>query len=127
MDRTLANPEALDKLASMHRLEWTIGREGKGFICADGSVWTWNTQDMRPMHWQKNGAAKHIGLQPRCETSFHINPDGLVWQYGEGRKLTWDDQNAIAYADGNLHFETVLPKVEADSYGHATRLLELLV
>ena len=128
MTETLANLDTLDKLGAMNRLEWTIGHEGKGFICTDGSVWTWNTENLRPMHWQKNGQAKHLGLTVRCETAFHICPDGEVWQFGEGRKLTWDDQNLLMYTACHLHFDPFrAPSVETDGYGHANRLLELLV
>jgi hypothetical protein len=57
---------------------------------------------------------------------FHIKPDGGIWLFGPGRKLSNEDYAAISAADPRLTPDAQEPQVESDSYGHANRLLELL-
>ena len=109
-----------------HRLQWQPGTEGKGFVLTNGSVWTWPTVAMRPQHWQMNGKVKAMGQRNIPGSSFHITPEGNVWQYGEGRSLARDTRGMIRNADPNLNVDTdMLPPVpvQNDPFGHAENLM----
>lgn len=126
--------------------QWTLGSPGKGTILQDGSVHTWNTEHMRPIHdaemanrarqvYQNDANAR---LAPEREnTRFHIEPTGRVWQYNdpfgtrmrrnEGlppeRHFTPEDEAVIKQTPSLwLGDPADNQPVQADQYGHAIGL-----
>lgn len=59
-------------------------KTGKGFILDDGSVWTWPTHELRPMHMEYSYRAQQQGKKVDPSAAFHIEGD-QVYTYGEGR------------------------------------------
>jgi hypothetical protein len=112
-------PRSLDD----HWLTWQPGAEGKGFILENGRVWTWPTQDLRPMHLNRSAPVKAMGGRVRPETAFHINPDGGVFQVGPGRHMDHIDQARLAMADSRL--KPVSPP-DTGGYGHSQDIYEKL-
>jgi hypothetical protein len=106
--------------------------EGKGFILQNGSVWTWPTQDLRPMHMNYSQYAKRLGEPVVPGSAFHIqrHPNmgnrATVWQYGEGRNLDPVQQQQIANADPRIYpyAPDAAPQVQPDQYGHADALVK---
>lgn len=113
-------PTSLDD----HWLTWQPGQEGKGFILNNGRVWTWPTEDMRPMHLNRSAPVKAMGGQVRGETAFHIDPNGGVWQYGPGRNLDQWDVARLNMADRRLNV-TEAP-AGAEGYGHSQEVYNQL-
>ena len=102
--------------------------EGKGFILDDGSVWTWPTENLKPMHMQYSMKAKQQGHQVTPGSAFHIK-EGKVWQYGEGRNLTPEQQQAIYTADPTLEPAPARRQEELDTtpgFGHGQNVLDVL-
>lgn len=102
--------------------------EGKGFILDDGSVWTWPTENLKPMHMQYNHKAKQQGYQVMPGSAFHIK-EGKVWQYGPGRSLTPEQQQAIYTADPKLEPAPTKRQEELDAtpgFGHGQNVLNIL-
>lgn len=109
-----------------------IHQEGKGLLFEDGDVWTWPTHKMRPQHMEYNMRAKRLDKRAVPGAAFHIAPNGLVWQYGEGRSLDEAQKRAITQADPRLQFDnapaqsipsTVQPPRD---FGHARNVLDIL-
>ncbi len=102
--------------------------EGKGFILNDGSVWTWPTENLKPMHMQYNMKVKRQGLNVIPGSAFHIK-EGKVWQYGPGRSLTPEQHQIIYAADPSLEPAPTNRQEELDStpgYGHGENVLNIL-
>lgn len=81
-----------------------VHQEGKGFLLTDGFVWTWPTKDLRPMHMAYSGRVKASGKQTVPGTAFHIDGDGGIYFWGEGRAHTPEQQKAVLEADPRLHY-----------------------
>lgn len=112
-----------------NKLEWTLGSPGKGFILHDGTVHTWNTQNMMPVHSQQETAARMQEAPPvKRGSEFHIEPTGRVWQFGPGRSLDEGDRNVIQRTPTIWCGEQQLPSapVQADQFGHAMALISAL-
>ena len=102
--------------------------EGKGFILDNGSVWTWPTENLKPMHMQYNMKAKNQGFQPVPGSAFHIK-EGKVWQYGPGRSLSPEQQQTIFAADPKLELAPSKRQEELDAkpgFGHGQNVLDIL-
>lgn len=102
--------------------------EGKGFILDDGSVWTWPTTDLRPMHMQYAYKAKQQGRHLVPGSAFHIK-DGQVWQYGPGRSLSPEQHQTIFAADPSLELAPSKQQEQLDTtpgYGHGQNVLDIL-
>src|SRR5208282_4410968 len=102
--------------------------EGKGFILDDGSVWTWPTEGLKPMHMQYNQKAKAQGLNVIPGSAFHIK-EGKVWQYGPGRSLSPEQQQTIFAADPKLELAPSKRQEELDAkpgFGHGQNVLDIL-
>lgn len=71
-----------------HDLKWEPGQYGKGWVLADGSVWTWPVDETgrTPYHMDKSYTMKQRGLRPMRTPeefgfqngSFEITPEGVV-------------------------------------------------
>ncbi len=102
--------------------------EGKGFILDDGSVWTWPTENLKPMHMQYNMKAKNQGLRRVPGSAFHIK-EGKVWQYGPGRSLSPEQQQAIFAADPKLELAPPRRQEQLDGtpgFSHGQNVLDIL-
>lgn len=114
-------PRSLDD----HWLTWQPGTEGKGFILANGRVWHWPTENLRPMHLQRQYTVnKALKGKVRPETCFHIDPDGGVFQVGPGRHLEALDVARLNMADSRLH--VINPPADAAGFGHGPDVYEKL-
>lgn len=114
---------------SAHNLQYDREQhpEGKGFILNDGSVWTWPTENLKPMHMMFNQRAKQQGgIMPG--SAFHIK-EGKVWQYGPGRSLSPEQQQTIFAADPTLELAPSRRQEELDTtpgFGHGQNVLDIL-
>lgn len=102
--------------------------EGKGFILDDGSVWTWPTENLKPMHMQYSYKAKQQGHGIVPGSAFHIK-EGKVWQYGPGRSLSPEQQQTILAADPKLELAPSRQQEQLDTtpgFGHGQNVLDLL-
>lgn len=113
-------------------------REGKGLLFEDGDVWTWPTHEMKPQHMEYNKRAQKLGKRAIPGTAFHLarhpagEGQGLVWQFGDGRSLSPEQQAAISAADPRLSYgpppgaiPSTAPTPPAD-FGHARNVLDIL-
>lgn len=108
-----------------HWLTWEPGREGKGFILANGRVWHWPTENLRPQHLERSYTVnKALKGRVRPETAFHIDPDGGVFQVGPGRHLESLDVARLNMADHRLR--VINPPANAAGFGHAPDVYEKL-
>ena len=102
--------------------------EGKGFMLDDGSVWTWPTENLKPMHMQYSMKAKQQGQRVTPGSAFAIK-EGKVWQYGPGRSLSPDQQQTIFAADPKLEMAPP-PRQEqlqnTPGFGHGQNVLDIL-
>jgi hypothetical protein len=114
----------LPKNLDDHNLAWEPGTEGKGFILENGTVWTWPTENMRPMHMQKVAPVKALGGRVRPETPFHIDPDGTIYQVGPGRKLKPLDLTRLQMADRRL--KSGQAPSNADELGHSQKVYDAI-
>jgi len=115
---------------SAHNLQYDRDQhsEGKGFLLDDGSVWTWPTEGLKPMHMMYNQKAKMQGLSPTPGSAFHIK-EGKVWQYGPGRSLSPEQQQTIFAADPKLELAPSKRQEELDAkpgFGHGQNVLDIL-
>jgi hypothetical protein len=102
--------------------------EGKGFILDDNSVWTWPTENLKPMHMQYAYKAKQQGHRLVPGSAFHIK-DGQVWQYGPGRSLSPEQHQLIIAADPSLSPAPPKRQEQLDAspgYGHGQNVLDIL-
>lgn len=120
-----------------HNLTWQQGGPGKGFVLQDGSIWTWPTAHMRPVHHAMETAAGMQGAAPvKRGSEFHIEPHGRVWQYNQPdipgdspgyRSMDPDDRFNILKSNAGLWFgqpgDEHPPNVQDDGYGHATAIM----
>jgi hypothetical protein len=90
-----------------HDLKWQPGVPGKGWVLADGSVWTWPVDPEsrnKPWHMDKSFTMKQRGLYPmrigNDTGSFEIQPDGTVHRLG--RPVPPEFMDAILGADPRL-------------------------
>ena len=118
------------KKTSAHMLQYDRDQhpEGKGFILDDGSVWTWPTENLRPMHMQYAYKAKQQGSRLVPGSAFHIK-DGQVWQYGPGRSLSPEQHQIIFAADPKLELAPSKKQEQLDTtpgYGHGQNVLDIL-
>ncbi len=117
------------KAFSAHNLQYDRDQhpEGKGFILNNGSVWTWPTENLKPMHMQYNIKAKQQGgVMPG--SAFHIK-EGKVWQYGPGRSLSPEQQQTIFAADPKLELAPSRRQEELDTtpgFSHGQNVLDIL-
>ncbi len=123
------SPEKTSK-TSAHNLQYDRDQhqEGKGFILGDGSVWTWPTENLKPMHMQYNMKAKQQGQQVVPGSAFHIK-GGKVWQYGQGRSLSPEQQQALFAADPKLEMAPSRQQEQLDTtpgFGHGQNVLDIL-
>lgn len=114
----------LPKNLDDHNLAWEPGTEGKGFILENGTVWTWPTENMRPMHMQKVAPVKALGGRVRPETPFHIDPDGTIYQVGPGRKLKPLDLTRLQMADRRL--KSGQAPSNANELGHSQKVYDAI-
>jgi hypothetical protein len=114
----------LPKNLDDHNLAWGPGTEGKGFILENGTVWTWPTENMRPMHMQKVAPVKALGGRVRPETPFHIDPDGTIYQVGPGRKLKPLDMTRLQMADRRL--KSGQAPSNANELGHSQKVYDAI-
>jgi hypothetical protein len=115
-------PRGLDE----HWLTWEPGTEGKGFILDNGRVWTWPTQGLRPMHLNRAAVVKAKGGRVKPGSAFHITPEGGVFSYGPGRKLTPQDHGVLAMADLRLRPSAPPAVQNTDGYGHSQNIYDKL-
>lgn len=102
--------------------------EGKGFILDDNSVWTWPTENLKPMHMEYSQKVKQQGRSVVPGSAFHIK-EGKVWQYGPGRSLTPEQQQTIYAADPKLEPAPSRRQEQLDStpgFGHGQNVLDIL-
>lgn len=122
-------------MPAQHNMTWQPGTPGKGFILTNGSVWNWPTEGMRPQHMNMAQKVKHMGLQVKPNSAFHIEPQGRLWNYNapgtmdfEKRKLDNSDRyliNNVTTGHG-MWFgdpgDSPPAPVQDDGYGHAVNL-----
>lgn len=116
--------------AVTHKLQYDRDQhsEGKGFILDNGSVWTWPTENLRPMHMQYSYKVKQQGQSVMPGSAFSIN-DGRVWQYGPGRHLTPEQHQTIFAADPKLELTPPYQQEQLDTtpgFGHGQNVLDIL-
>jgi hypothetical protein len=121
---SFTEPNPLPRSLDDHWLTWQPGTEGKGFVLANGRVWTWPTEGGRPMHMQRVAPVKSMGGVVRTNTAFHIDPGGGVYQIGEGRTLDRLDAARLTMADRRL--KLIEPPEGSEGYGHGAEVYEKL-
>lgn len=119
------DPTPLPNNLDAHWLTWEPGKTGKGFILENGRVWTWPTENLRPMHLQRAYTVnKVLKGRIRPETAFHIDEQGNVFTVGPGRHLDHWDVARLNMADHRL--KPTVPPEDTAGFGHSQEVYDRL-